>query len=290
MTPMPDSASLVQQALALLDQGRAADAEPLLREATAFEPDAPSWAVLGQCLMALGRPDEAEKAYLDAAVYDPGASDVFVLAGHAARAAGKARRALRHYEEAIRLDDSSVTARYYLAEALIGEQDVVRASTHLRLVQQLQPDYGPAVALLGDIAFFHKDYRQAVVEYARAHSLDALDAAALKRLGDAFVALGDDRQALKSYDLALRTDAKLAEAALAAGELCERVRWVHRAARYYSALLYVGPHRAAAHQGLTRLEASLAEAGLDAQGNMDDPYPPGPFRTPATLKRDPSMS
>ncbi len=62
------------------------------------------------------------------------------------------------------------------------------------------------VVLVGDIAFHHRDFRQAVVEYVRGYELGAADADVLDRLGRAYEAIDDPYQALKAYDRVLARD------------------------------------------------------------------------------------
>jgi tetratricopeptide (TPR) repeat protein len=268
-----------------------AEAQRCAEEADNLDRDAHSCYQLGAVQLAANKPARAQVHFEDALDRAPDLVDAHVMLGHVHKELGRVPAAIRSYEEALRHDDANAGARYYLAETLLETGDVMRARTQLHYLLQLRPDYGPAVVLVGDIAFHHRDFRQAVVEYVRGYELGAADADVLERLGRAYEAIADPYQALKAYDRVLAAEKTRWDTYVAAATLCERQAWFNRARRYHEALSFVPTHRNEAYKGLARVEAGIEQSGLegiDPAGSPEDDYDytHGPFRVPEVLGED----
>ena len=280
--------ALVLGAKVALAAGRPEDAEDLARRAYGKQAGAEPAFVLGEALLALDDPGGAQRALEIATGFDPDHHDAYILHGHALAMQDRLKAAMASYQEALRLDDASAPARYFMAETLVRMGEVVRASGQLHLVVKKAPDYGPAYVLRGDIALHHGDHRQAAAEYCRGIALDAADAPVYERLGLAFQALGDLTQAVKAFDGAIHLEPDRWACHVAAGEACEEAGWLNRARRYWEALAAVPEHRAAAREGLERVAFGIARTGLEG---IDPPGAPPEraelkgFTPPAVLER-----
>lgn len=280
--------ALVGLSRVMVAANQLAEAQRCAEEADNLDRDERSLFQLGAVQLAKGDA-AAARAFFDQALdRKPDYVDAHVMVGHAHKALGAAGLAQRAYEEALRHDDAHAAARYFLAELLLELGEINRAHTQLHYLLQLQPEYGPAIVLMGDIAFHHQDYRQAVVEYVRGAERGAADADVLHRLGQAFLHLDDAYQAMKAFDRALREDRKKWEVYVEAATVCEGKLWFNRATRYHEALSFVQPYRNDAYKGLARCEANLEAsglAGIDPAGAPEDTYEylEGPFEVPEVM-------
>jgi tetratricopeptide (TPR) repeat protein len=280
--------ALVALSKVMVAGGQLAEAQRCAEEADNLERDERSLFQLGAVQMAKGDFTRARAFFDQALDRKPDFVDAHIMVGHALKAAGAPGPAVNAFEEALRHDDAHAGARYYLAELLLELGDIPRAHTQLHYLLKLQPEYGPAIVLLGDIAFHHKDYRQAVVEYVRGAERGAADADVMQRLAHAFLALGDHYQAMKAFDRALREDRKKWDVYQEAATVCEGMLWFNRARRYHEALTFVQEHRNEAYKGLARVEAGInatGMVGIDPAGAPEDSYDylEGPFAIPEVL-------
>lgn len=258
---------------------------------TAFDPPTDD-DHLARARVSLGHGDltGAEQALELALGVAPDDVEALILLGHARGRQGQLGGAIQCYQDALRLDDASTPARFYLAEVLVRSGEVVRASSQLHLVLKRAPTYGPGFALRGDIALHHGDHRQAAADYCQAIRLETADAAIYERLGRAFLAIGDPAQALKALDGAIHLEPDLWDAYEAAAVLCEAVGWVARSRRYWDALTYVPGRRDAALEALRRVVGAIAARG---RGDVDLPGAPPElveltgFKPPPTLDAAP---
>ncbi|MBM3270524.1 MAG: tetratricopeptide repeat protein [Candidatus Sericytochromatia bacterium] len=238
--------------------------------------------LLGESLLAQGQVVPAEAAFREALRRDPTSASGLVMLGRAVAAQGRHDEAIRAFEAAISRDAKLAAARFYLTDALLKKGDTLRAVGQLHYLLQLAPDYVPAIALKGDIAFRMKDYRQAALEYERARARGVDDAALLERLGHAYLALDDEPRALVAYDAAVTANAQAWEAYLWAGRVAQERGLPRRAARYYQAISRhpeFGAESREALQELARNPAARAAPGRGvAGGEAEEPLPdPGPL-------------
>lgn len=204
-----------------LKTDRPEEAEASVRQAMAIRRTTEAYLVLGESLMRQGKWQPAETAFLEAGKRDPQNPDPLIMQGHVLAAQDRLSEAAHCYEQALLRDAQSTTARYYLAETLVRQGDLPRASTQLHYLLQREPTYVPAILLMGDMAFFREDYRQAIVEYVRALELDSLDAPVYERLGQAFSAIGEYAQALKAFETSIKEHPTYWPCYIEAARLCE---------------------------------------------------------------------
>lgn len=249
----------------LLADGRAAEAETVLRQALVKAPDA-------EVLLALGHSCWVQDRFADAAVafqtlvrLEPRHARAVAMGALCDRAQGHRAEAIKGLERAVGLDPHFQAARFQLAMCLVESREFLRAGGQLHALLQQAPNFVAAIVLKGDLALAQNDPRLAVVSYCRALKIEPLEAAALKRLGDAMVSMGDEAQALRAYEEAIARDPAHWEAYLAAAKLAETAKGVYVARRYYMALAYEPRHAAAAQAGLERVKKLMAAHGLSEQ-------------------------
>lgn len=262
-----DAEPFGQQALSFL--GRAylevddpEQAEQCFRELyqVSADPRVPFW--LGEALFAQGRIDAAEENFSRAQRWQPDLVDPWMMLGHCKMARDDVKGAIDAYQQALLLDRAHVGARYYLAEALVASDDIVRATGQIHFILQQRPDYVPAILLLAEIAQIRGDFRQVVVECCRAIELEDVGSDVYEILARAYEELEEKDQALLSYQTAVRKDASAWSSSLAAARLLEDRRAYRQARRYYEAALGDPDLRAEAQTALERLDEYLSQFNL----------------------------
>ncbi|HZE88756.1 MAG TPA: protein kinase [Verrucomicrobiae bacterium] len=157
-TSSVEAASLYQQGVDLLDQGRNLEAIKPLEQATAKDADfALAYARLSQAYRALGYDDKAKTAgeaalskVLKAIDRVTPADRAFIRAAHAA-AAHNGQEAIEAYEEMAKADPFDATAAFSLGQAheVIGTYD--KAEVYYRKALEIDPKYTPALMAVGRI-------------------------------------------------------------------------------------------------------------------------------------------
>ena len=268
-----------------LKSNRPQEAEQYLRQALAVRRTVDAYLLLGESLMHQSRFKPAEEAFLEASRRDPTSPDPHVMLGHALSAQERFAEAIRAYEQALLRDAQSTTARYYLAETLVQSGELPRAATQLHYLLQREPTYVPAILLMGDMAFYQEDYRQAIVEYCRAMDLESVDGPIYERLGQAFNAISDFAQALKAFETSIKEHPTHWPCYLEAARICEGGKWLRKARRYYQAIAFVPEFQAEAGEAIARIDAHFAQFELaDASSEAPPPAEAG-FTPPETLNR-----
>jgi tetratricopeptide (TPR) repeat protein len=283
-----DPARLGQAQVALgqvyLKARRPADAERALRKALAFHRTTKTFLLLGESLMQQNKLQRAEETFQAAAGRDAANPETWIMLGHSQAAQQRLQEAIRSYEQALIRDGQSLSARYHLAETLVKLGDLQRAATQLHYLRQREPNYIPAILLVGNMAYFRQDYRQAIVEYCRALEIEKVDALILERLGHAFNAISDFAQALKAFETSIQEHPTHWPCFLEAARLAEGNRALRKAKRYYQAIAHLPDYQAEASEAIARIDAHFAQFDLSEPSNDPAPLDPG-FTPPETLER-----
>jgi tetratricopeptide (TPR) repeat protein len=265
---------------------RAEEAETSIRQALAIRRTAEAYLILGESLLHQSKLKLAEEAFLEAGRRDAASPEPCLMLGHVLMAQERLSEAARAYEQALLRDAGSTTARYYLAETLVQQGDLTRAATQLHYLLQREPTYVPAILLMGDMAFFQQDFRQAIVEYVRALELEVVEGAVYERLGQAFSAIGEFGQALKAFESSIKEHPTYWPCYLEAARLCETGKNLRKARRYYQAIAYDAEFRAEALEAIARIDQHFSQFNL-SQPPEDgaDLTEPEAFQAPETLTR-----
>ena len=205
--PPAGAPSALQQAIALHQQGRLAEAERGYLDCLAAAPeDAAALFYLGGLRNQQGRPGEAATLLRQALERDPDRPESWLQLGVAAKAQGDLATAAGCFEQAIARRPAWAVAHYNLGVVL---QERKRSAEALRCFEQaiaLRPDYAKAhcnlAAVLGAL---HRD-AEALASSERALALQPDYAEAHSNRGSALASLGRHDEALLSLRRALSLD------------------------------------------------------------------------------------
>ena len=109
------------------------------------------------------------------------------------------------FENALKLQDSFVAARYQLGIVLLASGYDGGAETELIKVTQVEPQWASAHAALGAAYYGQGKFKEAIDAYRKAIEIDANNATALAGLGLARVGKGD-RDGIKEIERAIKAD------------------------------------------------------------------------------------
>lgn len=179
----PKAASLLlQRAARLLQAGKHAEAEPLLRQAIATNPSyAAAYSNLGVALMALGRSEEGIAAYRQALSVQPDFADAAFNLGRALMKKSRITEAIRYFEQAVELyGDKTATALNGLGNALRTINRPQQALPYAERAVRVDPEFAEAWM---NLASTYRDLgrvEEAIAGYEKAISLcDNMPAARL---------------------------------------------------------------------------------------------------------------
>ncbi len=128
-----------------LQQGRAEEAESLLRRSVAQEPSAAAQANLGAALLALGRIDDAIAAHTAATEAEPGLADFWYGLGNALRDAGRHEDALAAFERMADLSPDQPEGAYGVGAALQALRRFGKAVAAYDQALALDPGFAEAL-------------------------------------------------------------------------------------------------------------------------------------------------
>jgi protein O-GlcNAc transferase len=238
-----ESAPDLQQAMALHQEGRLAEAEKLYRDILHHDPtDADTWHLLGILALQSGRPEPAAAliaraielndriaaaysnraialrrlgrrtealASLDGAIaLEPGNADAHYNRGILLRQFGRLDEALASYDTALTLRPDSAETHLSRGNVLsdLGRFDDALASYDAALA--LAPNHAEAHASRGNVLLKQQRPADALASYDRAIAINPGLAAAHGDRGNALRRLGRPEEALASYDRAILLNPK----------------------------------------------------------------------------------
>ena len=177
--------------------------------------------------------------------------------------AGRTAEALRHFEDAVRLEPTSAGAQYDLGAALLRERRFAEARRYFSEAVRLKPDFSEAFNDLGVISHAEGNVGDAIQWYARALKTKPANAEAAYNLGRAFVSRGETDAAIEHYRLALRLkpDDAVTHAAIAS---VLSSRDVMTAIVHYRRALELSPNLLAALVDLAWILATSEQADVRA--------------------------
>jgi Flp pilus assembly protein TadD len=134
-----DAAAQLQRAGQLLEQGEHASALPLLQAVAPVLALPAVEAAIGDCLLALGRPDEALRAYRDGLVAHPGSGDLALRLAGRGLEAGRFDEALRGFRIAAREHRKDAAFLRAFAYAALQTETWTEAEEKARAALALAP-------------------------------------------------------------------------------------------------------------------------------------------------------
>jgi tetratricopeptide (TPR) repeat protein len=155
-------------ATALNAVGRFDDAEGEYRAAMQLSGDAAAASGLGTVLMKQGRAQEAAEAFTTAISRDPGYADAHFNLGKLQVALNQPAEAEQSFREAIRLSPDLVEAHAALGGLLAAENKPADALVELQEVTRLRPDDGIAHSNLGAVLVSLNRIDEAIAEFQAA--------------------------------------------------------------------------------------------------------------------------
>jgi tetratricopeptide (TPR) repeat protein len=200
-------ATAAARASALLELGRASEAERLLRAALQAEPeDSGLLVLLAQAL--LGQDKDAEAADVAARAVAMVPDDVMALSCLGAAAAAQKRYgdALKAVRRAVDLAPEFADLHRQHAEILLAKGERAQALAEARRARHLAPDSAPIAAVYGEVLLVNGDTDQAHAEIDRALRLDPENARAHRAAGLFQLRRGGRHESIQRYREALRLE------------------------------------------------------------------------------------
>ncbi len=251
-----------------LSQGRAGEAEALLRRAVALSPDsAEALGNLAAALQAQGRHEEAAAHYERALARKPGMMDASFGLAACLQAAGRADAAMICYETILVAAPAHPEANYGLATLLaqVGRAD--EAAVRYRAALAADPDFAEASYGLGKLLARGDTQEEALACFRQALDVDPDYVEARAGLGAALSRLHRDDEAFAAFRAMLAVDPEHPDAHNGMGILLDRQRRHADAIAQYRTALVRDPDHVDALAGLAnalknigRHEEALATA------------------------------
>ncbi len=158
---------LLHLGMALLEAGRAAEAESVLRRAAHAAPEmAPVHFHLGLCAEARNRPSDALAHYGDAMRRDPRHAAALSRAGHLLIGMGRLEEAMAAYRQALGIHPDDAQALVRIGQILTARGMLQEAVAPLRRVLARNASHADAWAALGQIQIGLGDLEAAARSYA----------------------------------------------------------------------------------------------------------------------------
>jgi tetratricopeptide (TPR) repeat protein len=200
-------AEAAARASALLELGRAVEAEQLMRTALQSEPNDPTLLLLlAQSLIAARRYDEAHESATRAVGADPGNWSALSTLAASASGRGKDAEALRAVQAAVDLAPGVADLHRQHAEILLSDGQKARALEVALRSRTLDPRSAKIAAVLADVLSAIGRHEEASAEARRALSLDPENAQAHNTAGYVQLRRGGGDRSVERYREALRLD------------------------------------------------------------------------------------
>lgn len=197
----------VAQAQALMDLGRHQEAVPMLQRAIAGWPDDPApRCLLALCLLEVGQAKDAEAMARSAIGLAPDAEWPHRVRSIALRAMRKRRDSLAEAREAVRLAPTQALPLVALGLAQLDNRKFDEATRSAEAAVRLSPETVEGHALLADIAFVRRRWRDAEPLYRQALAIEPNNWILMNNFGVTLTHLRRKREAIAIFEDAARLD------------------------------------------------------------------------------------
>ncbi len=248
----------------LYEQGRLAEAEPLLRGLVAANPrDARSMQLLGLIAWKQGRQKEAVALLQQAAALAPDNPAVLSNLGAILYSLGSMAPAERALRRALELQPKFADALCNLGNVLRSKGDIAGAFAVSARAAEAAPDMAAAHNNLGIAHFMHGRMAEAVKCYRRALEIDPEFPEVHNNLGNALAELEQDDEAIEALQKAVKLNPGFAPAQSNLGKLLIRKERLTEARAHLMKALSLDPDFAGAYHNLGVLyavEGAFAES------------------------------
>ncbi len=257
----------LEQAIALLQQGRLMEAEAIFRKILKISPDhADANHLLGVIAIQRGQYDLAVRLITHAIKYNPGVSMYYNNLGYALHMENRLQEALSACERAIQLSPNLPEAFYNYGNTLkeLGRPKEAMAAYDRAI--QLRPDYVDAHYNRGNVLSTTGRAGEAEIGYRRVLSLNPYHAGAYNNLSVVLVAAGKFEEALATCDRAIQFKPDYAQAYNCRGDALRKLLRLEEALQACEKAIELKPDYAEAHynRGNVLLEAGRIEEAEDS--------------------------
>lgn len=180
-------------------------------------------------------------------------------------------------KQAIALEPEEKSLHRDLADALTASGDIEGAKAELKLAGVLVANPAEVAVQQGDTAFLHRDFPSAIRNYGIASEKQPTPEI-FQKIGDAYLAVGNDDDALKSYQKSLSIMPDDAGVHYSAGVIFERKGDIDKAISEYDRSIYLDKNNGDAHRRLAEiyllkgdLQKAIAEYKLIIEKAPDNP-------------------
>lgn len=244
----------------LLALGQPADAEPAYRQALARSPlHARAQEGLGLALLQLRRLEEAYLHFETAHKQDADNADILIHWGLVDLELGNLNKAGSKFQRAIERDPNNSHAWHNLGLVALKQGDLDASIGHLNRTIQIKPDHGLAYSNLA-LAYRHANQlEQALAAAEQAVRYKAGNARVFVVLGDLLINAARFEEAEQALQQALVIEPRAAEVHIGFGKLYAAWGRHDQAKASYAAALAINPSQADARGGLAQLQLLLGE-------------------------------
>lgn len=198
------------------------------------------WHLLGLIAYQSGDLPAAERALKQAVQLRPGVPEFQINLGHVLRDSNQPRQAVRHYEKALKKQDST-DLRLWLAGALRDSGQAAKARQQLKQALRLAPEHPQIWYQLGLLAQSLQDLPEALAAYQQAMRYAPGFAQAFHNAGFVLQQLARPDEAFAHYRRALELKPDYVQAAYNLGLLFESRQDTAQAASCYARALQMDP-------------------------------------------------
>ena len=211
-----------QQALALMQQGKPAEAKPLLAQVCRTDrSDAEALFMLGIANGMLGEHKQAEQAFVQILKLFPKHPDANNNLGLSLEAQGRTEEAIKYFEKAVQLSPDNAGFVFNYANAFESLGNLKQAKEYYEKAIALEPNYPEAFCNLGNVLQADGEYVEAIAAFQKSIALSEDFARHYPQvyinLGNALMELGRDDEAIQAYQRAIEMNSQYAEAYLSLG-------------------------------------------------------------------------
>jgi tetratricopeptide (TPR) repeat protein len=239
------------------------DEETIWRDTLTKNPDA--WLAhnnLGLLLRQAGRTEEALKHFEQALRIQPDSPEACDNVGAILFDLGKTTEAMGYYEQALRLNPRRAEACYNLGTALARLDKYEEAVSYYESALQIEPDYAEAHNNFGNVLFRLGRVSEAIGHYRKAIEFKPDYTEAHFNLGVALVSTGRLDEAIEHYQRALALMPNSAQIHFRFGQALQAQHNFVAAMAEYEKTLVLDPRHMLAHLNLAWMPATCPDASL----------------------------
>ena len=249
--------ALVNQGIALHQQGKVLEAEPLYRKALDLVQDQPdALHMLAVVHSQKGDQAEAERLARRALQVLPNQTAYHNTLGRVLLLQGRSEEGLAALEKALELAPQNPEAHYNVGDAMLNQGKAREAEARFRRALQFKPTHAMAAYGLGRALWAQGDAPGALPWFQLAHLLATADLNILNQLAVAYMALGHRDDALKAFETLLAAAPNSAVVQCNVGVLNGHANRL-KAIEHYKKSLTLDPAMSAAQDGYIEIARQL---------------------------------